>query len=553
MNLIGGNLLQRKLRKTLGVIAFLIPVLPLTTTVVHAQIPNPAVVYAFQQEPTDIITPSGLLAQGRDGNIYGTGTNRGANNKGGIYKISPSGVETVVVSFPSTYASCQGLTLAFDGNFYGTCLVGGGHGYGFIFQATPAGVLTDIYDFTATNDDGNPDLVPVLGANGDLYGTSGNTNYICGNIYRIAINGTGYKNIKSGPGFCSPSELSAGSDGNFYGIWGNTPTAGNVGAVFKVSGAGGYTEIKDFSAQTDPSWYPTTGPILATNGKLYGTDDGGGTNSNGAIYSLTTNGKTVTDLFNINSSADGTLWGNNLFQASDGNFYGASYSGGSGNQGSFFELTSKNVFSVDLIITNNTIGDNPATPIMQHTNGLLYGTTSVNGANGAYGNLLSFNIGASPFVALVGPVAAGTEGSTVQILGQDFSSSSVVEFGGTPSTSVQVSGSTFIEATVPAGALTGKITVSTTAGTLSSLVTFKVTPKLASFTPTSGPVGTGVTITGSGLEQTTSVKFNGTKASFTVDSDSQISATVPTGATTGKITVTTKGGSATSSSSFTVN
>lgn len=553
MTLIGCNLLRLRLTRTVGAIAFLTSVLTVTTTVVHAQIPAPTVVYGFQQEPTDVITPSGLLAQGRDGNLYGTATNRGANGKGGIYKITPSGVETVVVSFPSTYAGCQGLTLAFDGNFYGTCLVGGAHNYGFIFQATPVGALTDLYDFTGTNDDGNPSLVPVLGANGDLYGASGQTNYICGNIYRIAISGTGYKNIKSGPGFCSPSEISAGSDGNFYGIWGNTPTAGNVGAVFKVSASGGYTEIKDFSSPTDPSWYPTTGPVLATNGKLYGTDNGGGTNSNGAIYSLTTNGKTLTDLFNINSSADGALWGNNLFQASDGNFYGASYGGGSGNQGSFFELTSKNVFSVDLIITNNTIGDSPATPIMQHTNGLLYGTTSVNGANGAYGNLLSFDIGASPFIAIVGPVAAGAEGSSVQILGQDFTSSSRVEFGGTAATSIQLNGTTFIEATVPAGALTGKITITTSSGTLSSLVTFKVTPKATGFNPSSGSVGTQVTIEGSGLKQTTAVKFHGTAAAFRVDSDSQITATVPTGATTGKITVTTKGGSASSSLNFTVN
>lgn len=553
MTLIGCNLLRLRLTRTVGAIAFLTSVLTVTTTVVQAQIPAPTVVYGFQQEPTDVITPSGLLAQGRDGNLYGTATNRGANGKGGIYKITPSGVETVVVSFPSTYAGCQGLTLAFDGNFYGTCLVGGAHNYGFIFQATPVGALTDLYDFTGTNDDGNPSLVPVLGANGDLYGASGQTNYICGNIYRIAISGTGYKNIKSGPGFCSPSEISAGSDGNFYGIWGNTPTAGNVGAAFKVSASGGYTEIKDFSSPTDPSWYPTTGPVLATNGKLYGTDNGGGTNSNGAIYSLTTNGKTLTDLFNINSSADGALWGNNLFQASDGNFYGASYGGGSGNQGSFFELTSKNVFSVDLIITNNTIGDSPATPIMQHTNGLLYGTTSVNGANGAYGNLLSFDIGASPFIAIVGPVAAGAEGSSVQILGQDFTSSSRVEFGGTAATSIQLNGTTFIEATVPAGALTGKITITTSSGTLSSLVTFKVTPKATGFNPSSGSVGTQVTIEGSGLKQTTAVKFHGTAAAFRVDSDSQITATVPTGATTGKITVTTKGGSASSSLNFTVN
>lgn len=199
-----------------------------------------------------------------------------------------------------------------------------------------------------------------------------------------------------------------------------------------------------------------------------------------------------------------------------------------------------------------TFGQAPATPLMQHTNGTIYGTASSNGPSGL-GTVVSFDIGASPFIALVSPVASGKEGSDVQILGQGFDNSSVVKFGGTAATTVTVTGSTFIEVNVPAGALTGKITVTTGSTTLSSLVTFKVTPTVTSFSPTSGPVGTSVTITGTGLAQTTGVKFNGKAARFTVNSDKQITATVPTGATTGKISVTTKGGSASSSGKFTVN
>ncbi len=82
---------------------------------------------------------------------------------------------------------------------------------------------------------------------------------------------------------------------------------------------------------------------------------------------------------------------------------------------------------------------------------------------------------------------------------------------------------------------------------------FKVTPTLVSFSPPSGPVGTVVTITGTGLTQTTKVTFNKVSATFTVNSDTQITATVPATATTGKIAITTKGGSASSTTSFTVN
>jgi hypothetical protein len=96
------------------------------------------------------------------------------------------------------------------------------------------------------------------------------------------------------------------------------------------------------------------------------------------------------------------------------------------------------------------------------------------------------------------------------------------------------------------------VTVTTNGGTLKSKQKFKVIPVLTSFNPTSGPVGTQVTITGSGFIGAKTVTFGGVKATFTVNSGTQITATVPNGAVTGKIKVTTAGGSATSSGTFTV-
>src|SRR5207245_888495 len=137
--------------------------------------------------------------------------------------------------------------------------------------------------------------------------------------------------------------------------------------------------------------------------------------------------------------------------------------------------------------------------------------------------------------------------------GATFTGATAVRFNGT-SASFTVNSSTSITATVPGGATTGPISVTTSAGTATGASNFTVIPPptITSFSPTSGPVGTSVTITGANFTGVTSVSINGTAASFTVNSSTSITATLPGGATTGPISVTTSGGTATSASNFTV-
>ena len=97
---------------------------------------------------------------------------------------------------------------------------------------------------------------------------------------------------------------------------------------------------------------------------------------------------------------------------------------------------------------------------------------------------------------------------------------------------------------MPIGATTGLIHVTTPVlPAAASATNFGVgaAPTITSFTPTSGKVGTSVTITGTNLTGVTSVKFNGITATFTPSTATTVTATVPAGATTGKITVTTPG------------
>jgi photosystem II stability/assembly factor-like uncharacterized protein len=101
----------------------------------------------------------------------------------------------------------------------------------------------------------------------------------------------------------------------------------------------------------------------------------------------------------------------------------------------------------------------------------------------------------------------------------------------------------------PLAALSGK-TVS--GGRLELAAAVTPVPTLASFTPLSGPVGSVVTLSGTGFSGISAVGFSGVAATFSVVSATQIAATVPAGATSGAITVTSPGGSASSVGSFTV-
>ena len=164
----------------------------------------------------------------------------------------------------------------------------------------------------------------------------------------------------------------------------------------------------------------------------------------------------------------------------------------------------------------------------------------------------------APTISSFSP-ASGPVGTNVVITGSKFVGATLVEFGGVDQTSLTWSPEgTQITAAVPTGAVDGKIAVTTPDGTATSASSFDVTPPppgptITSFSPTSGPVGTSVVIRGTNLTGATEVTFNGTAAtSFTVNSATQITAVVPTGATTGPIGVTTPGGTAASPSNFTV-
>jgi glucose/arabinose dehydrogenase len=151
--------------------------------------------------------------------------------------------------------------------------------------------------------------------------------------------------------------------------------------------------------------------------------------------------------------------------------------------------------------------------------------------------------------------ASGPVGTSVMIEGFGFTGATAVTFGGTAASSYTVDSDAQITAVVAAGTASGPVAVTSPSGTDTSADTFTVIPPptVSSFTPTIGPAGASVTITGNAFADATAVKFNTTAAQgFTVDSDSQITAVVAPGTMSGRISVTTPAGSGISTGSFTV-
>jgi uncharacterized repeat protein (TIGR03803 family) len=426
-------------------------------------------------------------------------------------------------------------------------------------------VFTDLYDFTGANGDSLPVYPPIQGVDGNFYGVTGNESQVCGNIYKLTPAGV-YKNLHTfvfNNSECHSSNLVQASDGNLYGTLADCPGVSVLGCVYKISTAGVYKIIHNFALTTGN--VPCTGLIQGKDGKLYGATQQGALNGSGNIYKLTTAG-VATDFHDFTNATDASCVNNsgppvNLLQVADGSFYGVNPAYGPDGNGSIYKLTSAGVFTAFLFPNPPVDGNLPSSTLIQNTNGLLYGTTPSGGnpASCAYvcqGTFFSVATGDAAFVNLEPTQKTGFVGASVGMFGQGFTSTSAVKFGGVAATKVTLSGRSYLTAVVPAGAHTGPVTVTTGATKLTSPQTFKVKPKITSFSPPSGATGTLVAIKGSGLTQATAVKFGNVKATtFTVVSDSEVTADVPSGLAPGAvpISITTPGGAANSPTKFTVN
>jgi uncharacterized repeat protein (TIGR03803 family) len=533
-------------------------------------------------------SPNPGLVQGTDGNFYGTTTNGGANcaapGCGTVFKITSAGTLTTLYSF-CAQTGCSdgsspngGLVQGIDGNFYGTTTYGGtpscnaGQGCGTVFKITSGGTLTTLHSFAGQPTDGGfPEGALVQGPDGNLYGTTqsgGAHNF--GTAFKISPGGTFtlLHSFDDSEGASPNGGLLTVLSGYYY--YGTSRAGGIVsascpnstcGTLFKVYPSGTFAFLHSFDGTDGAS--PFAGLAQGTDGKFYGTTHSGGANNGGTVFKFAVGGHVLTTLHSfVGSPTDGDAPESGLVQATDGSFYGTTTSGGANcgasGCGTVFKITPTGTLTTLYSFCAQTgcaDGELPNGGVVQGTDGNFYGTTAGGGTSNACGTIgcgtiFRLGIGLGPFVET--RTTSGKVGATVFILGTNLTGATSVSFNGAAATFTVVSNSE-ITATVPAGATTGYVQVTTPSSTLKSNQIFHVTPQILSFTPTSGPVGTPVQITGVSLTQTSGVTFGGVKAtSFTVNSDTQVTVTVPTGAVTGRVALSTPGGPATSAANFTV-
>ena len=490
----------------------------------------------------------------------------------------------------------ENLIQGMNGDLYGTTQ-GGLYGYGSVFKMTPAGgALTTLYSFCATGTEGNcvdaggPGAI-VQGTNGNIYGTTeyggafGN-----GVVFVMSPNGGG----ATAPGQFQP--LSLDPDGLYVNASGANPVGAMVqatngvfwgvsqgggalgqGTKFEMTPAGGFGSVVAFPCIQGsacnanpcgqgvdcPGNYLVAGLIQATDGNFYGTTQYGGTDTygggeftGGTVFKISgqpganQNPSILYSFCSLSDCADGQDPTAALVEGNDGNFYGTTYYGGTGTFcpasgngllgcGTVFQITPSGTLTTlhsFCTIPKCVDGAYPIAGLILGSDGNFYGTASY---GGRAGNICSDYV--------CGTIFEITRSGTLTPL-HDFCFPN--EGNGCPSGAgpaaplVQYTNGDFYGTTTSGGP------DYSCCGTI-----FRLSTGLSPFVktlPTAGLVGAKALILGTDLTGATSVSFNGTAASYTVESSTLITATVPAGATSGRVQVITPSATLTSNVPYVV-
>ncbi len=418
---------------------------------------TPKPVYTAVYYSTSKTSEPGGIAESAPGLFY--------LNAGGVevFSLAPSGRATVVAPFsspPYQVGSIPGAVAA-NGLLYSSVQQAGS---GNIFSVGPTTGTEKLYASSGYA------LIPVAGSlpDGNLFGlagsASGSTYYLV-NV-DVAGNVTPFYTFPSTDRY--PGVPIYGADGNFYGV-AQPYTTGQNAYMYKVTPAGTAVTVANLPfLMTD---FTGQGLVLqGTDGNFYGVQSTGlgcsKGDPHGGVYQLTPAGQ-YTLLHDFGVCGNGIV--NSLIEGSDGNLYGAIQ-----GDSTLFSLTKAGEYKALFSPSNGATQGLCPCRLIQGSDGKIYGS-ALGGGPGGFGVVFSLDVGLPPPApqALKFAPQSGPPGTRVRIWGSNLLGASV-GFGGLPGGSVAASGPNYLWATVPEGATTGPITVTTPGGTVVTKVNFIV-------------------------------------------------------------------------------
>jgi uncharacterized repeat protein (TIGR03803 family) len=359
---------------------------------------------------TDGALPNGYLIMDSAGNFYGTTSAGGVgNDNGSVFKVNAAGEESVLYSFSAGATDGQvplgGLAMDGAGNLYGSTNIGGANNTGTVFKISPSGAESILYSFgdLPTNDGDGPYSSLIIDSAGNLYGTTqlgGATNN--GTVFKISPEGAetilhSFTGIDpNGPPYDGANPQSGvimDNAGNLYGAtW--QGGANDTGTVYRISPSGTEVVLYSFGPVGTDGLNPNGDLIMDSAGNLYGTTACGGAYLQGTVFKLTPlNVESILFSFGgpggsgclpLNLAPYGANPNGKLIMDSAGNFYGTAYNGGATGGGTVFKLSPTGTIAVLYSFDNSagsTDGDNPLGGLVMDSAGNLYGTTDLGGAN----------------------------------------------------------------------------------------------------------------------------------------------------------------------------
>ncbi len=375
----------------------------------------------------------------------------------GAVSITTAGTITDLGRFPSGYNVASFLVAASNGRAYASAAYSVDPAT--LFSVTPTVGSKKVYSpqvYTPSLTYSMPDgglLGVALGSNSTPYLVKANTNGVVTPIHPFPA------------ATHLPHTAIYAADGNIYGV---SYLPDGSGSVYRVApDGGGFTKVVTFPANAFSFPISNYSPLLQSqDGNLYGVTATGGANGTGTIFKLTLSGQlTAIYQFPAGLVANPTA----LIEGSDGNLYGTTM----GTYSALFRVTKTGQYSLVHAMNGYTDGQCQC-QLTQGIDGVIYGTAALGGPPGL-GDVFALDASLpkpTPWARSFEPYF-GSVGTRVRIWGANLLSATV-QFNGTPAAIVSNSGSSYVWATVPSGATTGPITVTTPGGTYTTQGDFTV-------------------------------------------------------------------------------